>query len=94
MHHLGWSRERAVAYMLENTALTETNIVNEVDRYIAMPGQALAYMIGRLRIDQLRERERSALGPAFDLRAFHHEVLAHGPLPLDTLEELVTARWA
>lgn len=94
MHHFGWSRERAVAYMMENTALTETNIGNEVDRYIAMPGQALAYMIGRLRIQQLRERERAALGPAFDLRAFHHEVLAHGPLPLDTLEELVSARWA
>lgn len=93
MHHLGWSRDQAVAYMLENTALTETNIANEVDRYIAMPGQALAYMLGRLRIDQLRERERAALGPAFDQRAFHHEVLAHGPLPLDTLEELITARW-
>ncbi|GAA3232406.1 DUF885 domain-containing protein [Dactylosporangium siamense] len=93
MHHLGWSRERAVTFMLDNTALTETNIVNEVDRYIAMPGQALAYMLGRLRIQQLRERERQALGPAFDLRAFHHEVLAHGPLPLDTLEELITARW-
>ncbi|WP_327006827.1 DUF885 domain-containing protein [Dactylosporangium sp. NBC_01737] len=94
MHHFGWSRERAIAYMLENTALTETNIVNEVDRYIAMPAQALAYMLGRLRIQQLRERERAALGPAFDLRAFHHEVLAQGPLPLDTLEEQVSARWA
>lgn len=93
MHHFGWSRERAVAYMMDNTALTETNIVNEVDRYIAMPGQALAYMIGRLRIQQLRERERAALGPAFDLRAFHHEVLAHGPLPLDTLEEVISVRW-
>ena len=93
MHHFGWSRARAIAYMLDNTALTETNIANEVDRYIAVPGQALAYMLGRLRIDQLRERERAALGPTFDLRAFHHEVLAHGPLPLDTLEELVTARW-
>ncbi len=93
MHHFGWSRERAIAYMLENTALTETNIANEVDRYIATPGQALAYMLGRLRIDQLRERERAALGSAYDQRAFHHEVLAHGPLPLDTLEELITARW-
>jgi uncharacterized protein (DUF885 family) len=93
MHHLGWSRARAIAYMRDHTALSETNIANEVDRYIAMPGQALAYMLGRLRIQQLRERERAALGPAFDLRAFHHEVLAHGPLPLDTLEELVTSRW-
>ncbi|MET7420421.1 DUF885 domain-containing protein [Dactylosporangium sp. NPDC005555] len=93
MHHFGWSRERAISYMRDNTALTETNIANEVDRYIAMPGQALAYMLGRLRIQQLRERERAALGPAFDIRAFHHEVLAHGPLPLDTLEELVASRW-
>ncbi|GAA4463859.1 DUF885 domain-containing protein [Phytohabitans houttuyneae] len=90
MHHLGWSRERAIAYMRGNTALSETNIANEVDRYIAMPGQALAYMIGRLRIRQLRDRAQAVLGPAFDIRAFHHEVLAHGPLPLDTLEELVS----
>jgi len=91
MHHLGWSRDRAIAYMRSNTALSETNIANEVDRYIAMPGQALAYMIGRLRIRQLRDRARAARGPEFDIRAFHHEVLAHGPLPLDTLEELITA---
>jgi uncharacterized protein (DUF885 family) len=91
MHHLGWSRERAIAYMSGNTALSETNIANEVDRYIAMPGQALAYMIGCLHIRQLRDRARAARGPAFDIRAFHHEVLAHGPLPLDTLEDLIAA---
>lgn len=91
MHHLGWSRERAIAYMRDNTALSQTNIANEIDRYIAMPGQALAYMIGRLRIRQLRDRARAARGPEFDIRAFHHEVLAHGPLPLDTLEELIAA---
>jgi uncharacterized protein (DUF885 family) len=91
LHHLGWSREQAIAYMRANTALSETNIANEVDRYIAIPGQALAYMIGRLRIRQLRDGARAALGPAFDIRAFHHEVLAHGPLPLDTLQELIAA---
>jgi uncharacterized protein (DUF885 family) len=91
MHHLGWSREQAIAYMRGNTALSQTNIANEVDRYIAMPGQALAYMIGRLRIRQLRDRARAARGPAFDIRAFHHDVLAHGPLPLDTLQELIAA---
>jgi uncharacterized protein (DUF885 family) len=91
MHHFGWSREQAIAYLRGNTALSETNIANEVDRYIAMPGQALAYMIGRLRIRQLRDRARAARGPAFDIRAFHHEALAHGPLPLDTLEELIAA---
>jgi uncharacterized protein (DUF885 family) len=91
MHHFGWSRDRAVAYMRDNTALSDTNIANEVDRYIAWPGQALAYMIGRMRIQQLRERARAALGPAFDIRAFHHELLAHGSVPLDTLDELMPA---
>jgi uncharacterized protein (DUF885 family) len=89
MHHFGWSREQAIAYLRGNTALSETNIANEVDRYIAIPGQALAYMIGRLRIRQLRDRARAAQGAAFDIRAFHHKVLAHGALPLDTLEELI-----
>jgi uncharacterized protein (DUF885 family) len=91
IHHHGWSRERAIAYMRSNTALSETNINNEVDRYIAMPGQALAYMIGRLRIQHLRERAHAATGPAFDIRAFHHEVLAHGTMPLDTLEEVIAS---
>jgi uncharacterized protein (DUF885 family) len=88
MHHFGWSRARAIAYMRENSALSEVNITNEVDRYIAWPAQALAYMIGRLRIQQLRERAR---GAGLDVRAFHHEVLAHGSLPLDTLDELIPA---
>ena len=88
MHHFGWSRARAIAYMRENSALSEVNITNEVDRYIAWPAQALAYMIGRLRIQQLRERAR---GAGLDVRAFHHEVLAHGSLPLDTLDGLIPA---
>jgi uncharacterized protein (DUF885 family) len=91
MHHLGWSRTRAIAFLRENTALTETNIANEVDRYIALPGQALAYMVGRLRIGELRDRARARLGPAFDIRAFHHALLGHGPLPLTLLERLVDA---
>jgi uncharacterized protein (DUF885 family) len=90
MHHYGWSRGRAVDYMRDNTALSETNIANEVDRYIAAPGQALAYMVGRLRINELRDRAREALGAAYDPREFHHQVLGHGPVPLDTLEEIVT----
>ncbi len=88
MHQYGWSRDRAIAYMNENTALSPTNIANEVDRYIASPGQALAYMIGRLRILSLRDRARRLLGSAFDIRAFHHDMLAHGSLPLDTLAEI------
>ena len=90
MHHYGWPRDRAVSYLRDNTALSETNIANEVDRYIAAPGQALAYMVGRLRIRSLRERAERELGAAFDVREFHHRVLGHGPVPLDTLEQIVT----
>ncbi len=89
MHQLGWSRDRAVAFLRDNTALSASNIANETDRYIAWPGQATAYMVGRLRIRSLRERSRDRLGPRFDLRAFHDAVLSSGPVPLDTLDELV-----
>jgi uncharacterized protein (DUF885 family) len=90
MHRYGWSRDRAIAFMRENTALSETNIANEVDRYIASPAQALAYMVGRLRIRSLRERTEQELGTSFDVREFHHRVLGYGPVPLDTLEQIVT----
>ncbi|MDN3238769.1 DUF885 domain-containing protein [Glycomyces tritici] len=89
MHVFGWSRERAVAYMREHTALSEANIANEVDRYIAWPGQALAYMIGRRHIGALRERAREALGGAFDLRRFHDRILANGSIPLETMTGVV-----
>ena len=94
MHHYGWSREQAIAFMRDNTALSETNIANEVDRYIASPGQALAYMVGRLRIRSLRDRMQAAARDGFDLREFHHKVLGHGPVPLDVLEDIVTGRLA
>jgi uncharacterized protein (DUF885 family) len=93
MHHLGWSRDRAVTFMREGTALSQSNIDNEIDRYIAWPGQATAYMVGRLRIRALRERARGRLGAGFDLKAFHDAVLRGGPVPLDTLDELVDG-WA
>jgi len=89
VHALDWSRDRAIGFMRDNTALSEGNLANEVDRYIAWPGQATAYMIGRLRIRSLRDRTRDRLGPAFDLRAFHDAVLSSGPVPLDTLDEIV-----
>jgi uncharacterized protein (DUF885 family) len=92
MHHYGWSRQRAIDYMHENTALSETNIANEVDRYIANPGQALAYMIGRLHIRALRDRVRAEQGSAFDIRDFHHRLLNHGSVPLDVLDELLFGR--
>jgi uncharacterized protein (DUF885 family) len=89
MHALGWSRDRAIGFMRDNTALSQSNIANEIDRYIAWPGQATAYMVGRMRIRSLREAARERLGAEFDLRVFHDSVLSSGPVPLDTLDELV-----
>jgi uncharacterized protein (DUF885 family) len=92
MHALGWSRERAIEFMAENTSLTRLNIENEVDRYIAWPGQALAYKMGELTITKLRGKAEKALGEGFDLREFHDIVLREGAVPLEVLEEQVT-RW-
>ncbi len=86
LHAKGWSKEQAVAFMRENTAMSDANIDAEVNRYISWPGQALGYKIGELRIRALRERASAALGARFDLRAFHDAVLAQGAVPLDVLE--------
>ena len=92
IHHKHWTRDQAIAYFKENAAKTELDIVNEVDRYIVWPGQALAYKIGELKIKELRARATQALGPAFDLREFHDVVLGSGAIPLDVLEGNVQ-RW-
>jgi uncharacterized protein (DUF885 family) len=92
MHALGWSRDRAIAFMLEHTALAENNITNEVDRYLAMPGQALAYKLGQREILRLRDRARTQLGGGFDIRAFHDVVLGQGALGLTSLARIVD-RW-
>ena len=89
IHALGWSREQAVTFMLDNTALSELNINNEVDRYIAWPGQATAYKIGELKIRALRTRGEQILGERFDLRAFHNRVLGAGAIPLSILERRI-----
>jgi uncharacterized protein (DUF885 family) len=89
MHYYGWSRSRAIDFMWENTATTRANVVNEVDRYIGWPGQALAYMIGRREIGRLREQAARSLGPQFDIRAFHGVVLGSGAVPLGVLGQLV-----
>jgi uncharacterized protein (DUF885 family) len=91
MHAKGWTRAQAVRYFLENSPRPELDVVNEVDRYLATPGQALAYKIGQLRILALRRRAEAALGPRFDVRAFHDEVLGAGSLPLDLLEARIDA---
>jgi uncharacterized protein (DUF885 family) len=89
MHALGWTRREAIDFMLAHSALAENNIVNEVDRYIVWPGQALAYKLGQLEILRLREEAREALGPAFDIRRFHDAVLGQGAVGLQALGDLV-----
>ncbi len=86
IHYFGWSREQAIAYMTENSALSEHNIRSEVDRYISWPGQALAYKIGELKIRELRRLAEERLGERFDIRAFHDMILGSGAVPLDVLE--------
>ncbi|MEM7664699.1 MAG: DUF885 domain-containing protein [Pseudomonadota bacterium] len=92
LHSKGWSKQRAVDFMLDNTALTAANVDAEVNRYMTWPGQALAYKIGELKIRELRERAEVALGAEFDLRAFHDTVLENGSIPLSVLEAHVD-RW-
>ena len=91
LHSKGWSKTQAVAYMKDNTALTDANIDAEVNRYISNPGQALAYKLGELKIRELRARAETALGPKFDLRRFHDAVLGQGAVPLDVLEAQIDA---
>ena len=90
MHYKGWTRHQAIDFFKENAAKTEHDIVNEIDRYIGNPGQALAYKIGQLKMLELRRSAEERLGDKFDVRAFHDELLGAGALPLDVLEDRMT----
>lgn len=91
LHSKRWTREEAIAYLFENTPNPEGDIVKAIERYIVYPGQATSYMIGKLKIMELREKARAELGEQFDIREFHDVVLTNGPLPLSVLEENVDA---
>jgi uncharacterized protein (DUF885 family) len=86
LHYLRWDRQQAIDFLQQNTAKQEPEVVNEIDRYIAMPGQALAYKIGQLKLSAIRSKAEAVLGGRFDIRAFHDELLRDGALPLDLLE--------
>ena len=92
MHHKGWSRQQAIDFFIDNAAKAEHDIINEIDRYIGNPGQALAYKIGQLRMLAIRRNAELALGDRFDIRRFHDEMLGAGALPLDILEQRME-RW-
>jgi prolyl oligopeptidase len=86
IHYKGWTRQQAIDFFKDNAAKTELDIINEIDRYIGNPGQALAYKIGQMKILELRQAAEEALGERFDIRNFHDELLGGGALPLEVLE--------
>lgn len=91
LHHKRWTREQAIKYVEDNSADAPGGIVKAIERYIIYPGQATAYLVGRLKISELRDRAQQKLGPAYDVRGFHDVVLKSGPVPLDVLEQRVDA---
>jgi uncharacterized protein (DUF885 family) len=92
LHTKGWSREKAIQYMVDNSSMARTDVEAEVERYIANPGQALGYKIGQIRIREMRNKAEKALGSRFDIKEFHSQVLSDGALPMDILEKKID-RW-
>jgi uncharacterized protein (DUF885 family) len=92
LHALGWSRQQAIDYMVDNSPLTEGVVRPEIDRYICNPGQATSYMIGRLEIQRMRAEAEQRQGDRFDVKKFHSAVLDSGSLPLAVLDEVVRTR--
>jgi uncharacterized protein (DUF885 family) len=91
IHSKRWTREQAIDYLVANTPNSVGDSTKAIERYIAMPGQATAYLIGKLKIVELRNKARTELGDAFDIRQFHDEVLKDGPVPLSLLQQKVDA---
>ena len=91
IHQKRWTREEAIDYMASNTGMALSDVTSEIERYIVMPGQATSYKVGMLKILELREKAKTALGDKFDLRDFHDVVLKNGAVPLAILEELIDA---
>ncbi|MCY1456722.1 hypothetical protein D9M71_739610 [compost metagenome] len=91
VHHYGWDRDRAIAYLRDHTALSEHEVTTEVDRYISWPAQALSYKLGEITIVKLRAQAEKELGDKFDIKGFHDTVLKLGSVPLPVLEQQVKA---
>jgi uncharacterized protein (DUF885 family) len=89
MHAFGWTRDEAIRFMMQNTALSDFEVRNEIDRYISWPAQALSYKIGEVRIRLLREKAQRALGIDFDLRRFHDTLIGNGSVPIAVLDEII-----
>ena len=92
IHAKGWTRQQAIDYLAENTALSMSDVIGQIDRYISWPAQALAYKIGEIKIRELRQLAEHELGDSFDIRLFHDQMLKNGSLPMALLEEL-TKDW-
>ena len=92
LHKKRWTREKAITYMLNNTGMAESDVISEIERYIVMPGQATAYKVGMMKILEVREEAKTALGDKFILGEFHDVILKNSAVPLDILDRLVE-RW-